>query len=164
MTVTPAATQKRSLNIIPADESAYEHQRERWEPSLSLLNKRGGLKNGRLLKSFFSPRHESIVPRLQNVSILSGHLYSSAVKKPRQTKDRDAVQELLNGILLYSTGLSYSLSLTQRQNGEQLIKVGRHCALICVWPMRYNELQLILHNKIFIKNVKNWHKVCFNSL
>lgn len=79
MTVTPATNQKRSLNIIEAEESAYEHQQSRWEQSLGLLNKRGGLKNGSLLKSFFSPRIESIVPRLPKISILSGHLYSSAL-------------------------------------------------------------------------------------
>lgn len=87
-TVTPADTQKRSLIIIPKDESAYEHQRQRGKQSLNPLNKREGLKNGRLLKSFFSPRHESIVPRLQDVSILSGHLYSRAVQKIGLTDKR----------------------------------------------------------------------------
>lgn len=87
-TVTPAATQKRSLIIIPKNESAYEHQRQRGKQSLIPLNKREGLKNGRLLKSFFSPRHESIVPRLQDVSILSGHLYSRAVQKIGLTDKR----------------------------------------------------------------------------
>lgn len=29
MTVTPATNQKRSLNIIEAEESAYEHQQSR---------------------------------------------------------------------------------------------------------------------------------------
>lgn len=87
-TVTPAATQKRSLIIIPKDESAYEHQRQTGKQSLSPLNKRDGLKNGRLYKSFFSPRHESIVVKLQYVSILSGHLYSALDRKKGLTDKR----------------------------------------------------------------------------
>ncbi len=60
-------------------------------------------------------------------------------KQAWQTKDRDAVLELINGILLYLMELSYSLSLHIKENRDQLIKVGRQCSFICVWLMKEKE-------------------------